>query len=163
MEPHNNQRCIEKKSLLSGAVHQYSCELIALTIPFGMLRYTIEQEYTVGSIRLSPGDITYALYWTDRPYTLYVWHLKGATKIVYYFNIADRISLGPDEFLWRDLVVDILIDSEGTIHVLDEDEIPPDLLAELLQHIERVKAHLLSHYREIIDEATVLLKNHASQ
>jgi hypothetical protein len=155
-----NQCCRETKILLTGAVHEYACELLHLDDNFGILRYVIDKEYDVDGIRLSPNDITYALYWTDRPYTLYVWHLSGSADIVYYFNIADRVSLQPREFTWRDLAVDIVIDSAGTPRVLDEDELPGDLPPELHRYIQAATAHLLVYFPDVIGEAGARLKKY---
>jgi hypothetical protein len=157
----HSERCRETKILLTGAAHEYSCELQYLGDNFGILRFVIDKEYDVDGIRLRPNDITYALYWTDRPYTLYVWHLGGSGEIVYYFNIADRISLQPREFIWRDLAVDVVIDSaSGTPRVLDEDELPGDLPPELHRYIQAAKAHLLADFPDVISEANALLKKY---
>jgi hypothetical protein len=101
--------CIETKRTLSGETKTYRCELLHFGSGFGVLRYVIDREYDVYGVELAPGDKTIALYWEDRPYTLYIWRRRTAKTPVYYFNIADRISLTPQEFIWRDLVVDILI------------------------------------------------------
>lgn len=110
-----------------------------------------------------PGDVTIALYWTDRPYTLYIWQIQRSADVAYYFNIADSVSLLPGEFRWRDLAVDILIDSAGIVHILDEDELPADLPAELQNYIFAAKTHVLTGYRDIIVEANSLLEKHVSQ
>ncbi len=68
-----------------------------------------------------------------------------------------------DEFRWRDLAVDILIDSAGIVHILDEDELPADLPAELQNYIFAATTHVLTGYRDIIVEAKSLLKKHVSQ
>jgi hypothetical protein len=144
--------CIEKKTLLSGEVHTYSCGLLHYESGFGILRYIIDREYDVQGVKLAPGDETVALYWEDRSYTLYIWRRKPAEAPVYYFNIADRVRLSPHIFAWRDLAVDILVDGRG-VHVLDEDELPPGLDAGLLRSIREAQAHILNNYPRIIKEA----------
>jgi hypothetical protein len=158
MNSFSDQRCTETKILLSGTVHKYPCKLLHYETSFGILLYVIDREYHVGSLRLMPGDVTYGLYWTDRPYTLYLWKIKGSRNAAYYFNIADSIFLSAREFQWRDLTVDILIDTTGTIHILDEDELPADLTANLQVYILTAKTHVLTHYRDIIIEADTLVK-----
>jgi hypothetical protein len=160
MDAFNNQRCVETKTLLTGAIQQYLCELLYLENNFGILRYVIDKEYNMGSMRLRPGDVTIALYWTDRPYTLYIWQMNGIKNAAYYFNIADSISLLQDEFRWRDLTVDVLIDTAGTVHVLDENELPANLPARLQCYILAAKSHVLKCYRDIIIEANFLVKMH---
>lgn len=148
--------CIEKKTLLSGEVHAYSCELLHYESGSGILRYVIDREYDIQEVKLSPGDETIALYWEGRPYTLYVWRRRAVQDTAYYFNIADRISLTPREFLWRDLAVDILVDGRG-VHVLDEHELPAGLDANLGRYIHEAQAHILVHYEDIIQKARMLL------
>ncbi len=150
--------CIEKKLTLSGEVRTFSCELIHLDNGFGILKYVIDREYGVKGVRLLPGDMTCALYWEDRPYTLYVWHLKRDGSTSHYFNIADSISLRPHEFIWRDLAVDVLVDGQGKAHVLDEDELPADLSAGLAEYIQKAKDHILAYFRDIIKEADQLIQ-----
>ena len=148
--------CIEKKTLLSGETKTYRCELLHFGSGFGVLRYVIDREYDVHGVVLAPGDETIALYWEDRPYTLYVWRRQAARDTVFYFNIADQISLTPQEFIWRDLAVDILVDGRG-VHVLDEHELPAALDADLGRYIKEAKAHILVHCRDIIQETSGLI------
>jgi hypothetical protein len=149
-------RCQETKITLSGETKTYPCELISLNNGAGILRYIIDREYDVHGVKISPGDETIALYWEDRPYTLYIWRGQAAQDTAYYFNIADRISLTPREFIWRDLVVDILVDNRG-VHVLDEDELPPSLDAGLIRSIREAQAHVLANHPRIIKEVVAKL------
>lgn len=144
--------CTEKKITLAGPIHTYSCERVFLGNGFGILKYVIDREYDIQGIHLSPGDITYALYWEDRPYTLYIWYRTKHDRPVYYFNIADSIRLSPDAFVWRDLIIDILIDS-GRMQVLDEDEFPGDLSTDLKAYVIEAKEHIINNYQSILEEA----------
>lgn len=148
--------CRETKITLSGEIKTYLCELVSLNNGLGILRYIIDREYDVHGVVLAPGDETVALYWEDRPYTLYVWRRQVAQDTIYYFNIADRISLTPHEFIWRDLAVDILVDGRG-VHVLDEHELPADLDGRLGRYINEAKAHILVHYEDIIQNVHLLM------
>jgi len=153
--------CTEKKILLTGKIQAYSCDLLHCTNKFGMIKHVIERPYDINGLHLNPGDITYALYWTDRPYTLYVWRM-GRGKRAYYFNIADSITLRPAEFIWRDLVVDILLDFDGHLHVLDEDELPADLGSELRHSIAAAKEIIILNHNAIAREADEMLHKFAS-
>ncbi|MHB8844451.1 MAG: DUF402 domain-containing protein [Nitrospirota bacterium] len=153
--------CLETKHTLSGATEHYSCELIHYESGFGILRYIIDRAYDVHGVKLSPGDETLALYWEDRPYTLYIWKRNLSPVPVYYFNIADQVSLSPREFVWRDLAVDVLVDERG-VHVLDEHEVPPGLAPPLLLSIKSATTRLLADHRTIIRDAEALIKNYAS-
>ena len=144
--------CIEKKILLSGEHHEYACELAYFTNTFGVLRYIVDRRYLVNGISLQPGEITDAFYWIDRPYTLYSWRRDRPGGELYYFNIADSVSLTRTAFIWRDLVVDILVDANNSAYVLDEKDLPSRLSPDLRDYIGHAKSHILTHRRDIIAE-----------
>lgn len=150
--------CLEKKLTLSGKTYHYECELISLRNGIGVLRHVIDRNYDIAGFRLSPGDEKLAVFWTGRSYTLYKWHRKRQNDYAYYLNIADSVSLTPDVFVWRDLAVDVLVDSEGSVHVLDEHELPHDLARDLLDYIMNAREEVLAWLQVIIKEADALLK-----
>jgi hypothetical protein len=150
--------CIEKKLTLSGKTDLYQCELMQLIPGRGVLRYVLEREYSVSGILLFPGDITYALYWPDRPYTLYIWQTRDRGT-VYYFNIADSISLTPEMFIWRDLVIDILVADRSHPQVLDEEELPKDLSSGLGAYIRSATSLVLSSYQSVIQESQSVMSD----
>ncbi len=152
------QLCTEKKLTLAGAEKLFECELKHLSNGFGVLKYVIQRNNVISGIKISPGDITYGLYWTDRPYTLYVWIVNRGKDRAYYFNIADRVSLHPNEFIWRDLVIDIVIDPGQRVHTLDRDELPADLDPDLSRYIQNTEALILRNYPAIIREAEDIVR-----
>ena len=152
--------CREIKHTLSGPSQTYACELLEHEPGFGMLRYVVDREYGISGHRLLPGDVTHALYWEDRPYTLYVWDLGSRGGRLFYFNIADSISLGREEFVWRDLAVDVLIDDAGGVDILDTHELPPDVAPELRVYIEEAVDLVVKRHREIIREANERIERH---
>jgi len=149
--------CNERKKYLLGDEIVYPCELITLRDEFGILKYLVNRQHKVGSLIIPPETISYAFYWTDRPYVLYSWFNKDSQAIGYYFNVADSIALLPHEFSWRDLIVDILILPTRQIEILDEDEIPESLDPEMKKHIESVKQLLLQTNQTIIAETSEIL------
>ena len=153
--------CVEIKSSLTGEIKTYLCELLHYEPGFGILRYIIDREYNISGVKLTPGDETIALYWEDRPYTLYLWPGNARRETAYYFNIADRISLAPQEFVWRDLAVDILVDHRGA-QVLDEHELPAGLEASLARVIETATSLLLRNRDAIIAEAGAAVQRYAA-
>jgi hypothetical protein len=150
--------CVEKKLTLAGEIKTYQCELVSLRDGTGILRYVIDQPYDIAGFKLSPGDKTLAVYWSGRPYTLYIWLRKHYGDRAYYFNIADSVSLAHREFFWRDLAVDILVVPAGTVRVLDEHELPPGLSGDLITYIMKARDHVIAHFRDIIEEAEGLLE-----
>ncbi|MDA8099945.1 MAG: DUF402 domain-containing protein [Nitrospiraceae bacterium] len=103
-------------------------------------------------------DVTDALFWEDRPYTLYLWDLDRIGKRIYYFNIADNIVLSAERFVWRDLAVDVLIDAAGLPRILDEHELPPGLAEDLSRYIRNATDRLVTGFRDIIEEANGRLR-----
>jgi len=152
--------CLETKLTLSGETKTYHCELVHYEAGFGILRYVVDREYDIAGFMLAPGDVTIALYWEDRPYTLYMWRRK-ADNTAYYFNLADQVSLSPQSFVWRDLAVDILVDSRGA-QVLDEHELPAGLDPALLARVRSTKALLLRDHSSIIAEANTAIQQYAA-
>jgi len=146
--------CNERKKYLLGGEIVYPCELITLRDGFGILKYLVDRQHIVGSLIIPPDTVSYAFYWTDRPYVLYSWFHKDSRAIGYYFNVADSVFLSIQEFSWRDLIVDILVLPAGQIEVLDEDEIPASLDPDMKKHIESVRELILQNHQTIIDETS---------
>ncbi len=142
---------------MSGGEVTYDCELVTLQRGFGILKYVISRRYQVGSLTLLPGMISYGFYWTERPYTLYLWLSKGGDKVGYYFNLADSIRLSNREFAWGDLTLDILVFPSGKVEILDEEQIPSQLEESLKAYIESAKELVLKDHRIIIEEANGML------
>jgi predicted RNA-binding protein associated with RNAse of E/G family len=151
------KRCLEKKRYLSGAEVTFACNLVALEKGFGILKHVIDRQWQVSSLTLRPGSVTYAFYWTDRPYNLYWWLDEGGETLGHYFNLADSVSLSPHEFVWRDLVVDILLLPSGQVQVIDEDELPGDLNEGLKVFIASAKQQVLQNHSTIIEDARATL------
>jgi hypothetical protein len=151
--------CLETKLTLSGETKTYPCELLHYETGFGVLRYIIDREYDIAGLKLAPGDETIALYWEDRPYTVYIWRRKAGER-AYYFNIADKVSLSPRSFVWRDLAVDVLVDDRG-LHILDEHELPADIDPGLARSIRSATALVMSNHRAIIEEADAAVQRYA--
>ncbi len=151
--------CLEIKHTLANTTKIYACEELWYEPGFGMLRYVIDREYDIQGHALAPGDVTHALYWEDRPYTLYVWDVKKHGRL-FYFNIADRIGLRPGTFMWRDLALDVLITAEGKVEVLDEHELPGNLDRDLRAYINSAVNLVTSRYREIMQEAEELISRY---
>lgn len=149
--------CRERKRYLSGAEVTFECELVALEGRRGILRYVIERPWQVAGLTLEPGMVTYGFYWTGRPYNLYWWQDARGESVGYYFNLADSVSLSPQEFAWRDLVVDVLVLPAGQVRVIDEGDVPAELDDELRAIIDAGKHTILQKHQAIITEARMIL------
>lgn len=78
------------------------------------------------SLTVEQGDITYAYYWIDRPYNLYIW-FRNQTYIGAYYNIVGATTITADMVQFDDWIVDVLVLPNGQCFVLDEDELPCSL------------------------------------
>jgi hypothetical protein len=145
--------CLEIKRRLDGSEQRFACELVALEPLLGVLRYVIDRHWSVAGVRLSPGCVTYAVYWTDRPYNVYWWVDARGRSLAFYFNVADSVVLGGDAFRWRDLCLDVLVQDDGSARVLDEAELPPDLPPPLTGYIRRARDAILAAPAALAAEA----------
>ena len=152
--------CKERKRYLSGKEVTFECELIAFEGQFGILKYVIDQQWQVHGLTLCPGTATYAFYWTDRSYNLYWWIDQNGDTVGHYFNLADSVRLSAHEFIWRDLIVDVVVLPSGHIQVVDEDEMPDALDGELRAYIDSGKRQVLRDCRALIQEARAMLDGH---
>jgi predicted RNA-binding protein associated with RNAse of E/G family len=151
-----HKNCKEVKRLLAGDEVIYECELIHIEEDFGILKYIFNKEFKIEDIIIHSGTVSYGFYWMNKPYNLYMWFDKSITA--YYFNIADSIYLSRQKFVWRDLVVDVLVLPNGFIKVLDEEEIPLSIDKSLKDYIESGKKTILQNYKTIIQEANKMLE-----
>ena len=147
-------KCKERKQLLGGGEQSFDCELVRLVERHSILKYTIHRERMVGTLKLAPGTVTFGFYWTDRPYTLYKWLSSSVVELGNYFNVADSVRLSPDQVVWRDLFLDVLVLPSGQVEVLDEDEIPGNVDNGILDYIAASKHLILSRNKEIIKSTT---------
>ena len=151
-----HKNCKEVKRLLAGGEVIYECELIHVEEDFGILKYVFDKEVKIEDIIIYPETISYGFYWMDRPYNLYMWFNESI--IGYYFNIADSLYLSRQKFVWRDLIVDVLVLPNGFVKVLDEEEIPLSIDKNLKNYIESGKKTILQNYKTIIREASKMLE-----
>ncbi|MFH1213465.1 MAG: DUF402 domain-containing protein [Candidatus Neomarinimicrobiota bacterium] len=129
---------------------------MSLKNDFGILRYILRESIIVNKLKLPENTVTYGFYWQNRPYTLYRWFDPQGFHLGDYFNIADSVHLSPEQFEWRDLIVDVFISQQGRATVLDEDELPADLDIDLSACIHRATEHIIRNYTNILSEASLL-------
>jgi hypothetical protein len=145
---------LEIKRTLSGREKRFSCRLLQGD-PAGhraVLLFVSQEPMHVHGIDLPPGTVTFGYFWSDRPYNAYHWLDAGGETIGVYFNLSDSTRIGDGVLEWRDLTVDILATPAGRLEVLDEDELPADLAADLLRDIHQAKASILDNAPALIAE-----------
>jgi uncharacterized protein len=149
---------IEIKRTLAGAEKRFECRLLAGGASHVVLLWISPSDMNVQDVALPAGTVTFAHYWTDRPYNVYHWHDRAGKTLGYYFNIADetRIQAGlpgqPGIVSWRDLVVDVLVRPGVAPEVLDRDELPAHLPEPLRATIEASVATLVGDSERVLRE-----------
>lgn len=152
--------CVEIKSKLDGSEQRFACELVTLDRSLGILRYVIDRAREVAGIGLSPGCLTYAVYWADRPYNAYWWVNRDGRSLGFYFNVADSVSLTREAFRWRDLSLDVLVRPDGSAEVLDEIELPTDLPPALLAYVRAARDAILAVPGALAAEVRAVVESH---
>ncbi len=134
---------VEIKRTLVGAEKRFECTLLAGDSDHAVVLWIAPGPMHVHGIDLPAGTVSFGHFWAERHYNAYHWLDAARETIGFYFNICDRVSIRPDVIDWRDLVVDVLATPAGRLDVLDEDELPAQLDAEVAAHIELGKASIL--------------------
>jgi hypothetical protein len=146
-------RIVEVKRTLAGAEKRFTCGVLTRDEPHLIVLFVAPAAMHVHGVELPAGTVTFGHFWTDRPYNVYHWMepRTGAT-IGYYVNLSDETEVDAGTLSWRDLIVDILMRPDGSLTVLDEDEIPHDAPAALRQRIADAKAVVFGASVELIRE-----------
>jgi predicted RNA-binding protein associated with RNAse of E/G family len=134
---------LEIKRTLAGAEKRFHCTLLAGGTDRAVVLWIAAEPMHVHGVDLPAGTVSFGHFWADRHYNVYHWVDGARATIGFYFNICDRVSIGPEVIDWRDLIVDVLATPDGRLEVLDEDELPAQLDADVAAHIEIGKASIL--------------------
>jgi predicted RNA-binding protein associated with RNAse of E/G family len=135
---------VEIKRTLAGVEKRFECTLLAGDSDHAVVLWIAPGPMHVHGIDLPAGTVSFGHFWAGRHYNAYHWLDARRETIGFYFNICDRVSIRPDVIDWRDLIVDVLATPAGRLDVLDEDELPAQLDAEVATHIQLGKASILS-------------------
>ncbi len=143
---------LEVKRTLDGKTVAYPAE--ALLIEPGaraVLLCRIDEPEVVagGRMTLQPGTLSVGHFWCDRPYNVYHW-LYGGTALVHYINIGRFVALNDEALVWDDYAVDVLAYPDGTVEVIDEDEIPATVDDATRNFIREATAAVLGNLDAIV-------------
>ena len=109
------------------------------------------------------GAVSYGFFWNRRPYVMYrMLDLQGQL-VASRFDVVEDVRLAERTVTYTDLYLDLWVDSSGTPHLRDEDEVSEAfdnglLSRSQLQKIEQTKELLLNRHTVIAREATRLLR-----
>jgi hypothetical protein len=134
---------VEVKRTLAGVEKTFTCQLLSRSETHVAVLWIAPTATHVHGIDLPAGTVSFGHFWTDRNYNVYHWMSFDGSTIGYYFNIADNTVVVDGRLEWRDLTVDVLATPQGRLDVLDEDELPAALAADVAAHLAAGKAALL--------------------
>jgi uncharacterized protein len=145
-------RLVEVKRTLDGKVIEYSAEPLVVDEERAVLLYRIDVAEAVagGRIVLAAGTLSFGYFWSDRPYNVYHFTYAGDT-VLYYINIGRFRSLNETELVWDDYAVDVLAFPDGSVDVLDEDEVPETVDRSIEAFIAEATSRVLAELDAIID------------
>lgn len=76
-----------------------------------------------GPVSFMPGDRLVEYFSTDDYFNAFAIHRNGDKFAGWYCNITMPTTVDGSEIHWHDLYLDIIVDSGGSIHVEDENEL----------------------------------------
>lgn len=159
----SDRRIVEVKRTLDGTVIEYPAEPLVVDEEQqrAVLLYRLSDAEVIagGRIALPAGTLSFGYFWVDRPYNVYHFTYDGDT-LVYYINVGRFRSLSETELVWDDYAVDVLAFPDGTVEILDEDEVPETVDQPIQEFITEAKSRVLAELDAIIagvDQETRLL------
>ncbi|MBN2279937.1 MAG: DUF402 domain-containing protein [Candidatus Marinimicrobia bacterium] len=144
-------KCLEIKKLYNGPDRHYICDLLHLENQFGILKFVLDKEYQVDKLILPKGSVSLGFFWENRPYNIYQWYI-GDHPVASYFNISDSTTLTREQFIWRDLFLDILVHSDNHLKILDEKELTVIKNPDVRKYIEKARELIMAKRHEILNE-----------
>lgn len=149
----------EIKTTLGGERKTFDCELLTRNPGEVVVIYRMPRDIWLEDVQLRKHTISLGYFWQDRPYNVYHWIDGQQNTLALYFNIADSTRISQQAVDWRDLTVDVLITPDGRCRVLDEEELPADIDAGLLQYINRARDELCRDPLSSLDEYDKLTRS----
>ena len=146
------KRITEIKTTLAGEEKTFACELLHYAPGEAIVVYRMPQAMQLEQVHLPRGTISVGYFWEDRPFNAYHWVDAARQTLALYFNICDNTRISATAIAWRDLTVDVLMTPDMQCRVLDEDELPRDLDAELRAYIARARDRLCADADALLRE-----------
>lgn len=106
--------------------------VVEVAAPEGWIAARADWTYSrvdVGPFAFEPGDVLLEYFALDRPYNAFA-TFRNEEFIGWYCNVTYPARLTDREIIWHDLWVDVLVTPDGSVLVLDEDELQEAGVAE---------------------------------
>lgn len=142
----------ETKLLLDGRRKEFACHALHSAPESLVVLFVSDRAYVVDDLTLPAGTVTFGHFWAARPYNVYHWMDPTGGTLAHYFNLASDTKINAGHLHWRDLTIDVLVRPGQPPRVLDADELPPDLSAELRATIDSACTTVLSEQAACIEQ-----------
>ncbi|WP_066185555.1 MULTISPECIES: DUF402 domain-containing protein [Gracilibacillus] len=128
----DNNSVIERKIRYDNSVVEYPCREIRIYAgKKAVLYHKIESPFTMqvnhSILRIPKGSYTFAFYWSDKSYNVYVFRDSDDQLLGLYINIVQQTKITHRVVTFEDLIIDIVKTPSGEYAVLDEEELPEPL------------------------------------
>lgn len=122
---------IERKIRYDGTAADFECRVVRMEKDAVVLSYVMPETVSVGpgssGIDLPAGSVTFAYYWSERPYNVYIWRDRQGTWLGAYFNIVRNTRITSKMISYEDLIIDFVVSPDGCSWVCDKEELPESL------------------------------------
>jgi len=149
------QAILEIKETLTGERKEFPCTACAVGQDEVVILYKLPHEGRVEDVVLPAGTLSLGYFWATRPYNAYHWVTPKGKTIGLYLNISEGAHITPQQVVWRDLVVDVLVTPDGRCRVLDEEELPAEMEVSLRQRINLIQEELVRQHKALLAEIEV--------
>lgn len=100
-----------------------------------------------------PGDVLREYFALNRPLNAFATFRASGEFVAWYCNVTHPTAVSESEIVWHDLFVDVVVLPDGTVFVLDEDELEqsgiantdPELQAMILNARDELLALIETH------------------
>ena len=146
---------LEIKRHLNKPEERYRCTLLQSGKDDILLKYVSEGSARLGDAAFKPGSVTYAYYKTGAGFV--PWKMYGPDGRLrgYLFHICRDLRVSRDKVEYLDLLLDIWISPDGSITVLDRDELEACAVQGLLNEkdlewIDQHERKIKKDWKEIV-------------
>ena len=145
---------------------RFACELLHRGEGFVILKYISTTLGKIHDITIRQGATTIAFYWSDRGYVLWRMYGRDAGLIGTLFHVCTNVTITDVQVSYLDLLIDVWVAPDGSVSVLDEDELAGCVRADQITQeeavwIEKQKKIIINKYHTIIAEAAAFEQSHA--
>ncbi len=105
--------------------------------------------YDIGCLTFHNGDILTEYFSERRPYNAFRVDRSSGAFAGWYCNVTAPLEVKGNEIHWHDLYLDVVLQPDGTTHLLDEDELQRSGIEETDRQLYR---YILNARDELLDQ-----------